>query len=154
MENPYSQIIQLLKDNNIDYQEIEHEPVYTSEQAEKVTGISEKEGAKSLLIKADSDFILAVLPGSKRLDAKKLKKLLGVKSTRFANPEEVKEIMGCEIGACYPFGNIINLKTIFDNSVTKNEQISFNPGAHDKTIRIKWKDFQNLYKFELTDISE
>jgi hypothetical protein len=36
--NPYEKIINLLKQNKIPYKEIEHEPVYTSEQTAKVRG--------------------------------------------------------------------------------------------------------------------
>lgn len=136
MINPYEEIINLLKTNNISYKETEHEPVYTSEQAAKVRGISVSQGAKSLLLKCESDFILVVLPGDRKLDSKKLKNLLKIKEFRFALPEEVKDKMGCEIGACYPFGNLIGLPTYVDISLSKNEIISFNPGLHTRSIEI------------------
>ena len=126
----------------VKYEIFEHEPVYTSEQAAKVRGESLSEGAKSLLLKADDNFILAVLPGNKRLDIKKFKKVFGMKNIRFAKPEEVKEIMDCEIGACYPIGNIIGVRTIVDNSFLNNTDVCFNPGVHDKTIKMKWQDYK------------
>jgi len=154
MINPYEEIIKLLKTNKISYKETEHEPVYTSEQAAKVRGISISQGAKSLLLKYENNFILAVLPGDRKLDSKKLKNLLKIKSFRFASPEEVKEKMGCEIGACYPFGNLIGLPTYADNSFSKNDIVSFNPGLHTRSIEIKWRDFYSLIKPEIVDISE
>lgn len=141
MVNPYEEIINFLDKNNIAYEVIEHEPVFTSEQAAQVRGLSLKQGAKSLLLKADKDFILVILPGDKKLDSKKLKNLLGIKNLRFATSEEVKEIMGCEIGACYPFGNLINVKMFVDTTLSKNEIISFNPGVHSTSIRVRWKDY-------------
>src|SRR5438105_338922 len=107
---PYEKIIQLLDQSQILYELLEHEAVYTSEQAAKIRGLSLDQGAKSLLLKAKNDFILVVLPGNKKLDSKRVKQLLFVKDLRFATPEEVKEIMGCEVGACYPFGNIIGIR--------------------------------------------
>jgi Ala-tRNA(Pro) deacylase len=154
MFNPHEEIIKLLKTNNIDYKETEHEPVYTSEQAAKVRGISLSQGAKSLLLKSENDFILAILPGDRKLDSKKFKGLLKIKDFRFALPEEVKNKMGCEIGACYPFGNLIGLLTYVDNSLSKNEVISFNPGVHDRSIEIKWRDFYLVVKPKMVDISE
>ena len=152
MQNPYLAIQNFLKQSHIEYESIEHEPVYTSEQAAKIRGISLKQGAKSLLLKAKNEFILAVLPGDKRLDSKKLKTLLGVKDLRFASPEEVKEIMGCEIGACYPFGNLIGIKMVIDNSLAVNDIISFNPGVHHVSIKLKWSDYNFSVKPDLEDI--
>ena len=151
--SPYEEIINLLKANNISYKETEHEPVYTSEQAAKVRGISESGGAKSLLLKSGNDFILTVLPGDRKLDSQKLKSLLKIKKLRFATPREVKNKMGCEIGACYPFGNIIGLPTYVDNFLSKNDIIVFNPGLHTRSIEIKWQDFYLTAKPQIVDIA-
>lgn len=151
--NPYKEIINLLKINNISYKETEHEPVYTSKQAAKVRGESESKGAKSLLLKSENDFILIVLSGNRKLDSQKLKKLLGIKKLRFAIPEEVKEKMGCEVGACYPFGNIIDLPTYVDDSLSKNDIIVFNPGLHTHSIELRWQDFSSMVKPKIVNIS-
>ncbi|EKE06157.1 MAG: YbaK/prolyl-tRNA synthetase associated region [uncultured bacterium] len=153
MQNPYEEIIRQLANHSIKYEVLEHEPVYTSEQAAKVRGLSLQQGAKSLLLKADNKFILIVLPGDKKLNSKKLKKMLGIKNLRFATPEEVKEIMGCEIGACYPIGTIIGIKPLVDTLLSQNEIISFNPGVHNKSIKIRWSDYQGLTDPELADIA-
>ena len=153
MCNPYQEIVTLLKTNNISYSDTEHEPVYTSAQAAKIRGISASQGAKALLLKGENGFILALLPGDHKLDSKKLKKLLGIKELRFAFPEEVKNIMGCEIGACYPFGTIIRLPTYADNLLSANDTISFNPGIHTHSIEMRWQDFYSLVKPKMVDIS-
>ncbi|MCL5438495.1 MAG: NUDIX domain-containing protein [Patescibacteria group bacterium] len=154
MQNPYQTIINLLEANKIAFELIEHEPVYTSEQAAKVRGLSLKEGAKSLLLKAGDGFVLAVLPGNRKLDSKKLKNLLKVKDLRFATSEEVKKTMGCEIGACYPIGVIIGLKPFIDSSFLNTEIISFNPGVHAKSIKMNLRDFLKLADHEIKDISK
>lgn len=153
MQNPYKEIIKLLNSQTIEYEILEHEPICTSRQAAKIRGVSLQQGAKSLLLKAGDKFILVVLPGDKKLDSKKLKQKLGIKNLRFATPGEVKEIMGCEIGACYPIGTIIGIKPLVDTLLTKNEVISFNPGVHDKSIKIQWSDYQRLTTPELIDIA-
>lgn len=115
--------------------------------------MSLEQGAKALLLKAGNDFVLVVVPGDKKVDSKKLKKNLGVKKVRFATPEEVKEKMGVEIGACYPFGNVVGLRTLVDESLSKNEIISCNPGRHDISIKFKFSDYQKLVKAELVDVT-
>lgn len=71
MSNPYEKIVNLLRTYNACYKETVHQPVYTSEQAAKVRGISRNQVAKSLLLKCGNDFILAVLPGNRKLDNQK-----------------------------------------------------------------------------------
>ena len=154
MFNPYEEIINLLKTNNIHYEETEHEPVYTSEQAAKVRGTSVSQGAKSLLLKSGNSFILVVLPGNRKLDSRKLKTLLKIKDFHFALPEEVKDKMGCEIGACYPLGSLIGLPTHVDKSLSKNAILSFHPGLHTISLEIRWRDFYKLAKPKLVDISD
>lgn len=151
---PYEKIIQLLTQNAVSYQEIEHEPVYTSEEAAAIRGLSMKEGAKSLLVKVDNSFYLFIIPGDKRLDSKKVKTLLSAKKLRFATAEEVKSQMFCEVGSCYPFGNIINIEQYVDSSFSENEFISFNPGIHTKSIRITWKDYQRLLSPKLANLCQ
>ena len=152
--NPFDKIVHLLKNKNVDFKILKHEPVYTSEQAAKVRDEPLKSGAKSLLLKTDEEFMLAVIPGSKRLDSYKLKKIVSVKRLRFASSEEVEQIMGCMIGACYPIGDIIGIKTVVDKSLLENEFISFNPGVHDQTIKIKSSDLKKVANIELVDILE
>lgn len=154
MPNPYEKITQLLQEQGIAFEKIEHEPVYTSEQAAAVRGISLDAGAKSLLFKTKQGFVLAVLPGSKRVDSKKLKKILHAKDIRFATPEEVKEHMGCEIGSCYPLGVIAGLRTLVDESLGQNTVISFNPGRHDMSFKIRYADYQTLASPEVVDVIE
>ncbi|MDO8557301.1 MAG: YbaK/EbsC family protein [Candidatus Jorgensenbacteria bacterium] len=152
MDTPFEKIKKLLTDNNIKYELFEHAPVYTSEEAAKVRNSPLSQGAKSLLLKTENSFVLAIIPGDKKLDSKKLRKAVGVKSIRFATPEEVKEIMGCEIGACYPFGNIIGVKTIVDENLMNVDNIFFNPGVHDKTIKLDRECYQSIVNPEIADV--
>jgi Ala-tRNA(Pro) deacylase len=154
MVDPYNKIISLLKEHNVSFEEVEHEPVYTSEQAAKVRGMSMASGAKSLLLKTDKGFMLTILSGDKRLDSRKLKCYIGAERIRFATSREVEEIMGCKIGACYPFGNLINVKMVVDTSLAENEKISFNPGVHSKSITMTWSDYKKLINPNLASIAE
>jgi prolyl-tRNA editing enzyme YbaK/EbsC (Cys-tRNA(Pro) deacylase) len=144
MKSPYDRIVGLLETNDITYEELSHEPVYTSEQAASVRGLSMDAGAKSLLLKAEDSFALVVLSGSRKLSSKKFKKRLGIRNLRFATPEEVRERMDCEVGSCYPFGSIVDLDTYLDASLLAQTDISFNPGVHDKSLVIKLKDYLTL----------
>ncbi|MCK5095997.1 MAG: hypothetical protein KAR24_01440 [Candidatus Pacebacteria bacterium] len=154
MEKPFKKIQDLLKEELFEYELLEHEPVFTSEQAACIRSTNMDEGAKSLLLKLKNEFVLVVVPGGSRLSMKKLRKHTCDNKSRFARPEEVIDIMGCEIGACYPVGSIIPIRTIVDPTFGKGEYIAFNPGVHDRTIRMKWEDYKKMGEWEIVDVME
>lgn len=79
----FEKIKKSLNSSGVEYEVIEHEPVYTSEDAAKIRDTSLDMGAKALVLMADKKPVLAVLPGNQRMDFKRFKKEFGVK--RFAN---------------------------------------------------------------------
>jgi Ala-tRNA(Pro) deacylase len=153
VQNPHKTILDFLTTNNITFHVFEHEPIRTCEESTQLIGLSLKQGAKSLLLKTENDFILVILPGDKKLHSKKLKKALQTKYLRFATPEEVKMVMGCEIGACYPFGNLLGIRMLADDALSDNDHISFSPGVHDKSVRVRWADYVQISQPELVSIS-
>lgn len=154
MKDPYKAIIKLLDETHTKYEKFEHEPVFTSEEAAAVRGVNMSQAAKSLLLKTkDGSFVLVVLPGDKRADSHKLKAYVGTKSIHFASPEEVEEQMNCKIGSCYPLGIIASLRTLVDKSLGQNEDIFFNPGRHDVSIKMSYHDYAALAAAELVMIT-
>ncbi len=153
MNSPYEKIIKLLDEESVEYQVVDHEHIHTSAEAAKVRGTSMSEGAKSLMLKSGDVFVMAIIPGDKKLNSRKLRAIMGVRKLKFSSPEEVEKIMGCKIGACYPFGNLISLKTYAEGSLADNTWISYSPGLHDKSIRMKWVDYRKIVKPEVVDIA-
>ncbi len=149
---PYQRIIKLLERAGVDYKLINHKPVYTNEEAEKITGLDLSKGMKCLLLEKGGKFVLAVIPGDQRLDMKKVGKLMGVKRVGLATKNEVEEKMLCELGGCYPFGNVVGLRTIADSSLLESDVLALNPGVNNRTIIIKAKDYFQVATPEISSI--
>ena len=147
-------IIKLLEDNKLKYELKEHLPSYTSEQSAKYRNEPLKIGAKALILKADKEFIMAVLSAEKKLDSKKLKLILQTKSLKFASTEDVKAITSCISGSIPPFGNLFSLKLFIDESLLENEYIAFNAGSLTKSIKMKLKDYLKITNHELNEFSQ
>lgn len=141
-------IKQILTEKNIPFEEFEHEPVYTSEQAASVRGLkSAKEGIKAMLFETDAgEFILVLNPGDKKIDTKTIARMEKVKSLFLAAPEKVKKIAGVAVGCVAPFGLKTELKTYLSSELLKNEYLYFNPGSHTKTVKIRAKDLLKILK--------
>src|SRR5262249_20334000 len=116
-------------------------PVYTSEQAAAVRGTSLASGAKALVIKAGDQFVLFVLPADRKLDSRKAREHLGVKSLRFASREEVEQLTGLQPGSIPPFGSLFGLPTYCDGALADNASINFNAGDHCISIQMAYSDY-------------
>jgi Ala-tRNA(Pro) deacylase len=87
--------------------------------------------------KSDGTFLLAVLPGNKKIDFHKLGIISKSAPVSLAPKKEAEEITRCSVGCVYPLGNIINLETFFDEELLRQEYVYFNPGSHTKSVKVK-----------------
>jgi len=134
-------IKELLDRNGIRYEVSEHEPVYTSEQAAKVRGVELKTGVKALVLKAvEGSFVMGLVAADRKIDLKKLAKIVNTNKVRLASPKEVLKITGCEVGSVRPFGNLHSLSTYLDRSILENDMVNFNAGLHTVSIEMKARD--------------
>ena len=136
----FNKINEVLNKEKIDYEVLEHRPVFTSKEAAEVRGTELKQGTKALVLKTDEGFIQACVAGNKELDIEKLQKITLFKRIELADAKEVRKVTGCNIGSVPPFGNLFELKVYFDKSVLENEILAFNAGSHTRSIKMKAKD--------------
>ena len=146
-----SKIAELLESGGYWFETFEHEPVRTSEEAGKVrTGYSLAQGAKAMIVRVkksttDKSFVMLVLPGDRRFDFAKVKRLFEARDIRFATEEEVIKLTGGVLpGGVPPFGNLFGLKVYFDKSVVDNDIVAFNAGTHTRSIKMKAKDLVRI----------
>ena len=148
----FEKIKEILNASGIKYSLKHHEPVYTSEQASRVRGDELKQGAKAIIMSTGESFVLAVLSAERKINSKKLKKILKTKNLSFAGSDKVKSF-GLESGSVLPFGRILGLKTYVDKSLLENEEISFNAGSLTDSIKMKLKDYLAIEKPIIADFS-
>jgi prolyl-tRNA editing enzyme YbaK/EbsC (Cys-tRNA(Pro) deacylase) len=149
----FDKLKSFLDENNISYEFKEHEEVRTSEEAAKARGEDIKIGAKAMILKCDDRFVMFVLSAAKKIDSKRAKEILNVKSMRFATPEEVTQLTGCVPGGVPPFANIFGLDLLLDKTIVANEFMAFNAGERTKSLKLKTKDYLSLLKPRVEDFS-
>lgn len=142
-----------LNSSSVSFTVLRHEPVFTSEQAAAVRGTPLASGAKALIVKAGDNFLLLVLPADRKLDSRKARDALRVKSLRFASKEEVLNLTGLEPGSIPPFGSLFGLSTYCDPALGDNTSINFNAGDHAISIQIAFDDFIAMEKPQLVSIT-
>ncbi len=140
----------MLDERGIEYREVHHQPTFTSEQSAAARGESIRIGGKALLLKVGDEFKLFVLSAVLKLDSKAIRKHLGVRTSRFANKEELAELTGLVPGCVPPFGEpILPFKLYVDESVARNERIAFNAGSLTDSIIMSTADYVALAQPEI-----
>ncbi len=149
-EQVLQSIREMLDERDIEYREVHHEPTFTSEQSAAARGESIRIGGKALLLKVGDEFKLFVLSAVLKLDSKAVRKHLGVRTSRFANKEELAELTGLVPGSVPPFGEpILPFKLYVDESIVRNERIAFNAGSLTDSIILSTEDYVALAQPEI-----
>lgn len=142
-------IIQILRQNGIEYAIHEHEPVYTNPAMAEALGVSEAETVKSLVLTTkEKAMIVLVMPGNKKVDWKAAARTAKTKKVTFAKPDAVSQAVGCEVGCVPPFGHLSELPIYLDPDLMQQEQVYFNPGVHDKSFKLSSRDLKKLCQRE------
>ncbi len=135
----------LLDQAKVMYDVIEHEPVYTNPAMAAALKVGEAETVKSLVLKtSEGRMIILVLPGDKKVNWKQAAVRAKTKKVSFAKPDEVSQVVGCEIGCVPPFGHMTTLPIYIDPDLTKKNYVYFNPGVHNKSFKIKSWDLKKF----------
>ncbi|MFA6518828.1 MAG: aspartate--tRNA ligase [Candidatus Shapirobacteria bacterium] len=140
----HDRLLAFLDDKQIVYRHLTHAETRTSEESAQARGTKLEQGAKALVMFADTKPALVVLSAASKLDNAAFKKQFKVSDLRMATPAEVKAVSGAEIGAVPPFGNLFNVPVYVDEGLLQNEEIAFNAGLLTASVIIKAKDFVTL----------
>lgn len=143
--NLEERIRKMMEEKKIPIEFTEHEPVYTNPAMAQALGVKESHTVKSLVLKTkEGKFAVLVLPGDKKMDWKLLANQLNTKKVEFAKPEEVLQMVGCEVGCVPPFGHLTELPIYMDKDLLKKDILYFNPGVHDESFKVKAWDLRRL----------
>lgn len=138
---PHEALLQKLQQAGVNYQYLSHEKTTTSEDSAKVRGTKVEQGAKALVLQADKEFILHVLPAHLRADLDKLKAFLKVKKLAMASKDSVEAKTALPVGSIPPFGSILGMKTYLDERLAAEKQIAFNAGRLDRSVIMGYEDY-------------
>lgn len=151
---PAKTLKKFLNSSKVKYKAIKHSPAYTAQEIAASAHVPGRELAKTVIINVDGTMAMAVMPAPEQIDFKLLKKSLGAKRVKLASEKEFTDSFPeCEPGAMPPFGNLYDMDVYVAESLTKDEQISFNAGSHSELIRLAYKDFEKLVELKVVKFS-
>jgi len=99
---------------------------------------------KSLVFRAENDFLICLVAGDKRCSLNKLKKILNKKDVSMANADQVKENTGFSIGGVAPVGHLKKLNIIVDKSLNRFKYVYGAAGHPDCVFKITYDELIKL----------
>jgi Ala-tRNA(Pro) deacylase len=136
-----------LKSRGVEFEILTHEPTYDAQHMAQAVHVSGHEVAKTVLLRANHayNYVVAVLPATRKIDFERTCKALGGTELALATEVEMASVCpDCEIGALPPFGSQYGLKTVADESLSQDEWIVFEGNTHAEAIRMRYEDFDRL----------
>ena len=138
-------IKQYLFHNHVNYAQRRHPVAYTSQEIAQMEGIPGAMFAKTVILKADEGYVMAVVPADHVIDIEGLRTQVGWAHLALASEREFSEkFPSCEAGAMPPFGKFYGMPVYCDAALAEEHEIEFNAGTHIDTIRITFSSFAKL----------
>jgi len=142
-----TKLADFLEQKHVPYVTLPHPRAFTAQEIAAAVHVPGWEVAKSVIVRADGRFLMAVLPATRRIDLDQLKHAIGVSVIRLATEAEFAELFPeCEVGAMPPFGNLYQIPVVVDESLKRDKEIVFNAGTHTETIRMAFGEFADLVR--------
>ena len=159
----YDKVKEYLNSMGIQFKIVEHEPAYTTEEADKYIEGHDSVRTKTMFIcnKKKTNYYMIIMDDSKRLDMNKFKEIVSEKQMKMASEEALKEKLGIKPGMVSPFGLLNNdekdVKIYMDKEIITEEIMTFHPNDNTKTLFITTKDlfkyFENIgYELNIIEL--
>ncbi|WP_427887182.1 YbaK/EbsC family protein [Kribbella sp. GL6] len=147
MPDTYDRLIALLE--GVPYKLIDHAPDGTTETVSALRGHPVAQAAKCiiLLVKPDkrtTKYVLAVVPGDRRVDLAAIKRLYAAKYVGFADAATAERLARTVPGTVLPFSLDPELELIADPAVVAEPELYFNAARLDRSVMISGPDYQAL----------
>ncbi|MBI3800363.1 MAG: YbaK/EbsC family protein [Deltaproteobacteria bacterium] len=115
----------------------------TVELAAKALNTEESRIAKTLSFKIENKAILIITAGNMKIDNRKYKDEYGCKAVMLS-PEEVKELIGHEIGGVCPFGIKNDVNVYLDISLKKYDFVYPACGSPNSAIKMTYDELGTI----------
>ena len=151
---PVAKLKKFLDSHDVKYVSISHSPAYSAQTIAASAHIPGKELAKTVIVRIDDKFAMAVLPASYRVHLGYLKAAVSASHVELATETELEDLFpDCQRGAMPPFGNLYDMDVYVAEQLTENEEIAFSAGSHSELIKMSYKDFESLVTPKITALT-
>lgn len=149
-----TQITRHLQDSGIPFTVRPHARAVTAQELAASVHVTGYRVAKSVLLEADGQRLIAVLPAADVVDLPRLATAVGALSMRVMDEAEFYNLFSdCEVGAEPPFGSLYGLPVVIDRRLAVAGPMILRAGSHQDAIEMSYEDFARLENPRVADFA-
>ena len=149
-------LTELLDASGVSYELLPHPHTERAAEEAAALGVPPESVAKTLVLTMPDGYVRTVLSAADRLDLHKVREVLdaGSKKVHLASEDELeRDFPEFELGAVPPVGGRKD-PVLVDQRISELEEIVFEAGDHDESVRLRAGDLQRLADVRIVDIRE
>ena len=122
--------------------------------AAQAVGFPLERTVKTLVVTmGDSRHALALMPGDRELDLKRMARACKVKRLDMALPAAAERLTGYKVGGISPFGLATPLPAVIDSRLLGYDSVLINGGQRGTMLKMSPQDIARLLKSTVADIA-
>jgi Ala-tRNA(Pro) deacylase len=159
-QDAYQGLIDLLDAKGARYRLIDHPAEGRTDIVSPMRGNELGQAAKCMIVmvklgKKVTKYVLAVIPGDRKVDLNASKRLLGGSYISFASPDIAERLAGCVVGTVLPISFDPDLELIVDGELlSRNSEIYFNAARLDRSMALDAQDYAAIAKPRIEKIAQ
>jgi Ala-tRNA(Pro) deacylase len=145
----YDRLVADLEAGGARYRLIDHAPEGRTDLVSALRGHDVALAAKCLVVmvkvgKKQSRYVLAVVPGTARVDLQAVRALLDGTYVAVAGRDKAEELAGSVSGTVLPFSYHPRLELVADPTLLETPELYFNAARLDRSIALATEDYARL----------
>lgn len=133
-----------LDSHQVHYDVVRHSPALSSMKTAAAAHVPGNRLAKSVILKDDAGYVMAIVPSTHRIELGRLHRELH-RPLGLATEMEVCGIFrDCDVGAIPALGPAYGIDTVLDEALANQPEIYFEAGDHEELIRVSGKEYDDL----------
>jgi Ala-tRNA(Pro) deacylase len=145
----YERLLALLTAQGADFEIIDHPPIGTTEVVSALRGHPAAEAAKCIMLMVKLDrkvrkYVLAVVPGDRKVDLDAVRRLYGARYVGFCDPATAERLARAVPGAVLPFAMDPEVELVADPAVVGTPWLYFNAARLDRSVRLAVADYVRM----------
>lgn len=143
-------ILSRLLELQIGYARLDHEPICSVQEGQKIARYLGVKPCKCLLLcTRHKDYFMVLLPGDKGFSAKDVSRQVGCPHLSFASDGDLAELLCTVPGAVSPLGLLFDVNgrvcVLVDREIAESEYVICHPNDNSCTLRLKVADLLGCY---------
>lgn len=100
---------------------------------------------KTVVLKIDNQYAFMVTSSHEAIDVNRMRSILHANNIEVVSEDECKDLFPeCDATALPALGSMADLPVYCSQKVLENEEVCFNPGTHDKVVKVPVEEFISL----------